>query len=60
MSSYTGLYVQRYEDGTIHGVQVADPFGNSLSLDPQDYIDREVKPPIELLPDQANYQSKPA
>ncbi len=58
MSSYTGLYVQRYENGTIHSVQVADPFGNSLPLDPQEYIDRGVKPPIDLLPDQADYQRK--
>lgn len=57
MTSYKGLYVQRLEDGTIFGVQVADSSGNSISLLPQTYIEREVCPPIESLPDQANYQS---
>lgn len=58
MSSYTGLYVQRLSDGTIHSVQVADPFGNSIPLDPDVYIEREVKPPIEQLPDAADYAAK--
>jgi len=55
-SSYKGLYVQRLSDGNIHGVQVVDSGGNSISLDPQTYIDRQVKPPIEELPDLENYQ----
>ena len=58
MSSYTGLYVQRFEDGTIDSVQVVDTGGNSIPLDPNIYIERGVKPPIELLPDQKNYQNK--
>ena len=57
-SSYKGLYVQRFEDGTIYGVQVVDPGGNSISLDPNTYIERGVNPPIEQLPDQENYNSK--
>lgn len=54
-SSYTGLYVQRYSSGQIHGVQVADPYGNSISLDPDVYFGRKVKPPMKELPDAAEY-----
>ncbi|WPH22328.1 hypothetical protein [Variovorax paradoxus] len=56
MSSYTGLYVQRLEDGTIHSVQVVDTGGNSIPLDPETYIERGVKPPIGTLPDQKDYK----
>jgi hypothetical protein len=56
MSSYKGLYVQRFENGTIHSVQVVDTGGNSIPLDPEIYIERGVKPPIEQLPDQENYK----
>lgn len=55
-SSYKGLYVQRLSDGTIHSVQVVDPGGNSIPLDPQTYIDRDVRPPIDELPDLEGYQ----
>lgn len=58
MSSYTGLYVQRL-NGVIHSVQVKDSAGHSLSLKPQDYIDREIKPPINSLPDIAEYFTTP-
>ncbi|SES30053.1 hypothetical protein SAMN04487958_1132 [Vreelandella subterranea] len=53
-SSYKGLYVQRDERGEIISVQVVDTGGNSLPLDPEIYIEREVEPPIDELPDQAN------
>lgn len=55
-SSYKGLYVQRASDGVIHSVQVVDSGGNSIPLDPQIYIDREVEPPINELPDLEQYQ----
>lgn len=55
-SSYKGLYVQRLSGGIIHSVQVVDPGGNSIPLDPQTYIDREVQPPIDELPDLDDYQ----
>ncbi|MFA7242410.1 MAG: hypothetical protein WC091_20035 [Sulfuricellaceae bacterium] len=58
MSSYTGLYVQRLSNGDIDSVQVVDPFGNSLPLAPETYIERQVSPPIDQLPDIKNY--KPA
>ncbi|MEZ2293919.1 hypothetical protein [Variovorax sp. RCC_210] len=54
-SSYTGLYVQRLENGDIHSVQVVDTGGNSIPLDPQVYVDRGVLPPIGTLPDQEDY-----
>ncbi len=50
LSSYTGLYVQRLNDGTVYSVQVTDPYGNELPLNPQDYIDRGIQPPIDQLP----------
>ncbi len=57
MSSYTGLYVQRLESGEIHGVQVVDPFGNSLSLEPEIYIQRQINPPINTLPNIDDYKA---
>lgn len=58
MSSYTGLYVQRLDNGTVFSVQVVDTAGNSLPLEPDTYVQRGIKPPIESLPDQKDY--KPA
>ncbi|RUO44513.1 hypothetical protein [Idiomarina aquatica] len=55
-SSYKGLYVQRFSDGIIHSVQVVDSGGNSIPLEPQTYIDRDVQPPIDELPDLEDYQ----
>jgi hypothetical protein len=54
-SSYTGLYVQCLSDGIIHNVQVVDTAGISIPLDPDTYIERDVKPPIDQLPDQEDY-----
>jgi hypothetical protein len=55
MSSYTGLYVQRLSNGVIFGVQVLDTTGNENSLDPGDYRERGIQPPIEQLPDLEGY-----
>ena len=60
MSSYTGLYVQRLSNGEIASVQVDDPFGTSLPLEPQIYIKRQIKPPIEQLPDIDGYKAAAA
>lgn len=57
MSNYTGLYVQRLSNGKIDSVQVADPYGNSLPLDPEIYIQRQVKPSIEQRPDIQKYKA---
>jgi len=54
-SSYKGLYVQRLNNGKIYSVQVVDPGGNSISLEPDIYIQREVQPPIDELPDKDEY-----
>jgi len=54
-SSYTGLYVQRLGNGTIHSVQVVDTAGNSIPLNSDIYIERDVKPSIEQLPNQEDY-----
>lgn len=55
-SSYKGLYVQRLSDGTIRSVQVVDTGGISIPLDPDTYIQRDVKPPIDQLPNQEDYK----
>lgn len=55
VSVYKGLYVQRLSNGTIHNVQVADPSGISIPLDPDVYLEREIKPPMESLPDAEQY-----
>jgi hypothetical protein len=57
VSSYKGLYVQRTSKGQIHSVQVEDPGGNSIPLEPTEYIKRDVKPPINELPDIDDYQN---
>lgn len=58
-SSYTGLYVQRLKDGTIVNVQVVDTAGGNYALDPHIYIQRGCKPPIDELPDLADYKPQP-
>jgi hypothetical protein len=50
-----GLYVQRYSNGQIHGVQVVDTAGNENSLDPSIYRARGISPPLEELPDIDDY-----
>ena len=57
-SSYTGLYVQRLNDGKIHSVQVVDTGGNSIPLAPDIYVQRDVKPPIDKLPDKKDYNQE--
>lgn len=54
-SSDMGLYVQRRNDGTIHSVQVRDPYGHTLAMDPDLYVARDVQPPLEQLPDIEDY-----
>lgn len=56
MSSYTGLFVYRSENGEIDSVQVSDPHGNSLSLDIDTYIERGIQPPFDSLPDQNEFK----
>jgi len=51
MSDYTGQYVQRLSNGKIDSVQVVDQFGNSLPLIAEIYIQRQIRPPIDQLPD---------
>ena len=51
-SNYKGLYVQRLSNGTIFSVQVEDPHKHQISLEPDDYKARQIKPPIDQLPDE--------
>ena len=58
VTSYTGLFVQKLSDGTIFSVQVTDPFGNSIPLEPDIYIEREIKPDIDKLPTSDEYAAQ--
>lgn len=53
-SSYIGLYVNRYSNGQIHEVGVAAGV-NSILLSPETYLEREIQPPMESLPDFNQY-----
>lgn len=55
-SSYRGLFIQKTADGLIHSVQVVDTAGISIPLDPNTYLQRDVHPPIETLPDVLEYE----
>ena len=55
-SVYTGLYVQKFENGEIHTVQVFDTTGNSMPLNVDVYIERNIKPEISSLPTQEEYE----
>ena len=57
-SVYTGLYVQKFENGEIHTVQVFYTTGNSMPLDVDVYIEREIKPDIKTLPTQEEYEGE--
>lgn len=50
MSTYKGLFVQRLNGG-IYSVQLEDLGGNTLPLDPCDYVTRGIQPDISLLPE---------
>lgn len=56
-SSYRGLYVQ-CSNGQIHSVQVADPGGISIPLTPEIYLEKEIMPPMESLPDAEQYRKR--
>ncbi len=55
-SSYIGMYVQKNSEGRIHTVQVYDTAGNSIPLDVEVYIERNIKPDINSLPSQDEYE----
>ena len=57
-SAYTGLYVQKFENGEIHSVQVFDTTGNIMPLDVDVYIEREIKTDIKTLPTQEEYEGE--
>lgn len=56
MSSYKGLYTQSVS-GRIFNVQVAVPGGHSIALSPEMYVERGILPPIDQLPDIAQYHA---
>jgi hypothetical protein len=55
-SVYTGLYVQKDSEGKIHTVQVYDTAGNSIPLDTETYIERNIKPDISNLPTKEEFE----
>lgn len=50
MSQYTGKCVVRISTGEIISVHVVDTAGIGMTLSPEDYEARGVKPPLDQLP----------
>ena len=57
-SSYSGLYVERYNNGQIHKVQVVAPGGHSIPLSLFDCQARDIQPSVDRLPDAEEYLAK--
>jgi hypothetical protein len=57
-NGYRGVYVQRYSNGQIHKVQVAEPGGHPIPLSLFDYQAREIQPSVDRLPDAEEYFAK--
>jgi len=49
------MYIQKNSEGKIFGVQVYDGH-NSFSIEPSQYIEREIKPNIQTLPTKEEYE----
>ena len=56
-SDHTGLYIQKNSNEKIHTVQIVDNAGNSMPLDAEIYIEREIKPDIKFLPTKEEFES---
>ena len=56
-SRYKGLYVERDSAGRINSVWVEDDCGIPNCLPPGVYLEREIKPRMELLPDKDAHRS---
>jgi hypothetical protein len=50
MTTYTGI-CKFLLNGEIINIRVRDPYGNELFISVEDYISRNVKPDISLLPE---------
>jgi len=57
-SNYTGIFVQRDSKGAVYNIQVVDQFGHETGFTLDLYQDREISPPVETLPDEAEYRKK--
>ena len=55
-SCYRGLYVQKDSGGKIHTVQVVDSVGNLMPIDPEIYIEKNIKPDINLIPTEEEFK----
>jgi hypothetical protein len=57
MSSYVGECVVRVHSAEIVSVHVVDAGGNGMTLSPDEYKARGIKPPLETLPECAKFQA---
>lgn len=51
MQQYRGIAVQRLANGSIFNVVVKEANGHIVNFIPEDYVAREIQPPINTLPD---------
>lgn len=51
MQQYRGIAVQRLANGSIFNVVVKEANGHIVNFTPEDYVAREIQPPINTLPD---------
>ncbi|HSH72552.1 MAG TPA: hypothetical protein VK974_05780 [Methylophilaceae bacterium] len=58
MTAYVGLYVERFDDGTIHLVYVKNGMGEVVPIKPNEYITKECLPLIQYLPIKGDYGSE--
>jgi len=56
-SVYTGMYVQKNSEEKIHTVQAYDTARNSMPLNIEVYIERNIKPNVNSLPSQDDYKN---
>lgn len=52
MSDYKGIAVQRLSNGEIYSVVVITPPNHKSTMEPDEYVRRGIKPPIDTLPTQ--------
>lgn len=57
MSQYTGKCIVRISTGEILSVHVVDSTGMGMTLSPEEYVARGVKPPLDQLPNCSSARS---
>jgi hypothetical protein len=58
MTNHKGLYVKKLNNQKIEEVIICDPSGKLIALTPEKYIDHNLAPKIDELPDEREYKSQ--